>query len=116
MDWCVADEYDKANHPPLVELFGPLDIKAAPGQTVQLSAAESSDPDGDKVRFKWWQYREAGTCEGKAAIHGTDGARATVAIPSHAKAGQTVHIVCEVTDVGTPPSTWYQRVVVDVKP
>lgn len=39
------------NHPPVASLSGPA--TAVANQSVTLSAAKSSDPDGDKLSFKW---------------------------------------------------------------
>ena len=58
--WCVADSYKKANHAPKVTVKEGLDITAKPGQKVTLTA-EASDPDGDKLTYKWWRYFEADT-------------------------------------------------------
>ena len=45
----------------VVVLAHSADIKAKPGSKVSLSAAGTSDPDGDSLTFSWWQYAEAGT-------------------------------------------------------
>ena len=114
-DWCVKD-YDQANHPPVVKLDGPLDMKVAPGATVRLSAADSSDPDGDELQFNWWLYREAGTHLGQVSLSYNRGGAATVTTSGAASAGQTLHIICEVTDDGSPELTRYQRVIVEFYP
>ncbi|MHC4353089.1 MAG: nucleoside hydrolase-like domain-containing protein [Planctomycetota bacterium] len=111
-DWCVKD-YDQANHPPIARLDGPLDLKVAPGKTVRLNAAESSDPDGDELRFNWWLYREVGTHTGTANLNYDTRGEATVTFGRSARVGQTVHIICEVTDDGSPALTRYQRVIVE---
>ena len=111
-DWCVKD-YDQANHPPIVKLDGPLDVKVTPGATVRLSAANSSDPDGDELRFNWWLYREAGTHLGQVSLSYNRGGAATVTTSGTARPGQTLHIICEVTDDGSPELTRYQRVIVE---
>ena len=36
--------------------------------------------------------------------------------PGDAGAGETIHIICEVTDAGSPRLTRYQRVVLTVQP
>lgn len=114
-DWCVKS-YRDANHAPIVNLAVPKDIDAAPGATVKLSVAGSSDPDGDKLSYSWWQYREPGTYKGEVAVRDADRAVASLQIPADAKAGETIHLIAEVTDSGKPPLTRYARVVVTVKP
>jgi hypothetical protein len=110
-DWCVKD-YDHANHPPAVKLTHKLDLKAKKGQTVRLSA-RGNDPDGDKLTYKWWQYKEPGSYKGTVNISNANRQRASFVVPADVKKGQTVHIICEVTDSGSPTLTRYQRVIVD---
>jgi len=114
-DWCVKS-YRDTNHAPIVNLAVPKDIDAAPGSTVKLSVAGSSDPDGDKLSYSWWQYRDPGTYDGEVAINNADKAVATFQVPTNAKAGNTIHLIAEVTDAGKPPLTRYARVIVTVKP
>lgn len=106
--------YREANHPPIVALQGPQDVQAAPGATVALNVSGSVDPDGDILRYSWWQYRDAGTYKGQVMIADADRARASIHIPSEAKVGETIHLVGEVTDTGKPPLTRYRRVIVTV--
>jgi hypothetical protein len=113
-DWCVKP-YREANHAPIVNLAVPKDIEAAPSSTVKLSVAGSSDPDGDKLSYSWWQYREPGTYKGEVSVRDEDKAVASVQIPADAKPGEMIHLVAEVTDSGKPPLTRYARVIVTVK-
>ena len=118
MDWCVKPPKG-ANHPPVAALNGDgsgkaVRLEAKAGDRVKWSAAGSSDPDGDKLTYRWWVYREAGTYPGDVTIDKADTAEATLAVPADA-AGKVIHVVLEVTDSGTPPLTRYQRVVVAVK-
>jgi hypothetical protein len=112
-DWCV-NSLNKANHPPVVKLNHANNIQAKPGMTVQLSGS-ANDPDGDAVDYRWWQYEEVGTYNGKINIADADSANASFAVPVDAKNGDTIHIVLEVTDSGTPKLTRYQRVIVTIK-
>jgi hypothetical protein len=107
--------YREANHAPVVNLAVPQDIDAAPGANVKLSVAGSTDPDGDKLGFNWWQYKDPGTCKGEAEIRDADRATAYVRIPADAKPGDTLHFIAEVTDAGKPPLTRYARVIVTVR-
>lgn len=112
-DWCVKP-YQEANHPPVVKLAHPVDITAAPGQTIRLNAAGTSDPDGDELRYRWWHYREPSTYPGEVEIRHADRQAASFTVPKDAQKGQTIHVVCEVTDKGEPPLARYQRVVITV--
>lgn len=117
MDWCVKP-YSAANHAPLAVLngdrgVGALRFTARPGGTISLNAAGSGDPDRHALAFRWWQYREPGTCSGEVAISGAAAAAASVAIPTDA-ANCTFHIILEVTDNGAPALTSYRRAVIQV--
>ncbi|MCA9215262.1 MAG: DUF1593 domain-containing protein [Planctomycetales bacterium] len=112
-DWCVKS-YEAANHPPLVKLGHGVDLNAKPGERVKLNA-EGSDPDGDQLHYRWWQYHEADTYAGKVEIANAEKNAASFVVPDDAKQAQTIHVICEVTDSGSPPLARYQRVVVEVE-
>ena len=114
-DWCVSN-YDEVNHPPVVKLANNPDITAKPGSQIRLSAKGTSDPDGDKLSYSWWQYEEADTYPGTVSIENSTGQEASLTVPADALNGQSIHIVCEVKDDGSPQLTRYQRVVIKVKP
>lgn len=61
MDWSVTTNYAGANHPPVARLNHPDHLAARPGDRVNLSAAGSTDPDGDALSYQWIYYGEAGT-------------------------------------------------------
>ena len=112
-DWCVKP-YDGANHAPLVVLETAADLEAPPGALVSLSARGTTDPDGDALSFRWWQYREAGRYAGEVEVRTPAQPQASLIVPDDAVPGDTIHVVAEVTDDGAPPLTRYQRVVVTV--
>ena len=112
-DWCVQS-YANANHPPVVTLKHASNLKARPSTTVNLSAQGTSDPDGNTLTYSWWQYDQADTYSGTITIQNSTTQNASFTVPNDAKPGSTIHIVCEVTDNGTPPLTRYQRIVVTV--
>ena len=107
--------YAEANHAPVVKLTSALDLKVKPGEEVSLSARGTTDPDGNALTYRWWQYEEADTYPGSVHTEDADKQNASMTVPADATAGQTIHIVCEVTDNGTPPLTRYQRVVMKVE-
>ena len=112
-DWCVSS-YEEANHQPVVKC-NKKDITARPGERIRLSAKGSYDPDGDRLTYRWWHYKEAGTYDGNAGIAGGDSKTAKVLIPADAKKGDTIHIILEVTDSGIPSLTRYARTVITIK-
>lgn len=112
-DWCVKS-YKDANHPPIVKLKTGLNITVKPGSRVQLSAKGTYDPDGNKVFYKWWQYKVAETYKGTIEIKDADQQDASFKVPGDASKGETIHIVCEVKDNGSPELTRYKRVIVTI--
>jgi hypothetical protein len=112
MDWCVAASFAEANHPPVARVAGGLARTVSPGETVQLDASSSTDPDGDKLVFKWWQYHEAGSVEARVDIATANTAAASFVVPN--EPGKQLHLILEVTDDGAPSLTSYQRVIVSI--
>ena len=113
-DWCVKS-YKEANHQPVVKLNHDADLKAKSGTNISLSAKGTYDPDGNKLSYQWWQYTEADSYKENVSIVNAGNQNATISIPASAKKGETIHIICEVKDNGTPQLTRYQRVVVTVQ-
>nr|WP_321412299.1 hypothetical protein [uncultured Carboxylicivirga sp.] len=103
-----------ANFHPVIGLKNtPLNIKAKAGSTIKLDASGSEDPDGDKLYYRWWHYYEAGTYEGKT-IEDFDSVKAKITVPDDAQPGETIHMICEVSDTGIPSLTRYQRVIITI--
>jgi hypothetical protein len=114
VDW-THKPYGSANHQPTVRVpRGTTDQPAKPGKRVQLSSV-AHDPDGDKLTYRWWQYTEADTYARAIQIRGADTRTPSFAIPQDARAGETIHLVLQVTDDGAPPLTRYRRVIVTVR-
>lgn len=119
MDWCVQP-VSNANHPPTVVVngsdgSGPVAIDAAPGQSVQLSAAGSADPDGDALSYEWVYYPEPGSFSGAIALDAINAEDSSFTLPDSVASGETVHVVLVVTDGGQPALTRYRRVVVTAR-
>ncbi len=77
MDWCVQPR-DAANHNPLAVVNGDtsraiLKLNCRPGDVIRLDASGSHDPDGHRLSFRWFQYREAGSYQGELALSGAEG-------------------------------------------
>jgi hypothetical protein len=113
-DWCVKS-YKEANHPPVVKLHGVTDRIAKAGTKIKLNAKGTKDPDGDKLTYRWWQYTEADSYPGTVNIRNADSRKASFTVPADASKGETVYIICDVKDNGTPQLTRYKRIVLTIE-
>jgi hypothetical protein len=119
MDWCVKPRAD-VNHNPIAAVNGDrsdtiLRLRAAPGDSVELDARASSDPDGDPLQFDWFVYPEAGTYDGAIAVEESQQAKTELTIPADA-AGKQIHLILQVRDRNPIASMYdYRRVVLDVR-
>lgn len=120
MDWCVKP-YNEANHHPVAALDGDttnaiIMMSSKIGDQLSFDASASTDPDGDSLHYKWWNYPEAGTRPyGKELpLEGAERARASFTIPDDAK-GKQLHLILEVWDDSKIVNLVdYRRVVIDV--
>jgi hypothetical protein len=113
LKWSVTATYKNANHEPVAKIEGPLNILASAGEKIRING-NVSDPDGNTVSIKWWQLH-VGSYPNKVVISNPDSAQVKVTIPNDAMGGQTIHLILEATDNGTPSLTCYQRIIITVK-
>ena len=90
----------------------PQQVKKGTMIPLSLDASKSFDPDGDGLRFLWWQQPEIGTT--KVTIDQTDQSIATIRIPADIK-GDTIHLICEVHDDGPFHLVAYRRIIIAIK-
>jgi hypothetical protein len=114
MDWCVKS-YDEANHPPIVKTKGDKNITIKSGKKTSFDAEINKDPDGDELKFKWWQYKEPGSFDGSMEIETTNSKTVTFTAPRVSKP-ETIHLILEVSDNGSPSLKGYQRLIIEVVP
>ncbi|WBB95826.1 DUF1593 domain-containing protein [Solwaraspora sp. WMMA2080] len=119
MDWSITSSYSGANHHPIAVLNGDttkdvLEMPASAGSSVNLSAAGSSDPDGNSLAYTWSYYDEPSSYNGSVSISNSSGTSATVQIPSNA-GGQSIHIILQVRDNGSPNLYSFRRMVINVR-
>jgi hypothetical protein len=119
MDWSITGQYSDANHHPVAVVNGDtsrrvLEVSAAPGSSVTLSAKGSSDPDKDSMTYSWSFYQEPSSYLQSVEIEDPSSTTAKVSIPSNAS-GKTIHIILEIHDEGAPNLYAYRRVIIDVQ-
>ena len=74
----------------------------------------TSDPDRNAITVKWWRWKDVDTYPGDVRLSDTASHAVSVQVPADAVAGQTIQLIVEATDNGTPSLTRYKRVVVSV--
>lgn len=141
--WSMDPDFAKANHHPVVVVNGakdltPVRIDAEAGSTVTLDAAGTYHPNGARLAFKWWHYREPSATQwlvdlevAELAIKRVDeeGKKVEVTLPPAEKCavqfgtgrpverGQLLHLILEVTDNGAEAEmglTSYRRVLIQI--
>ncbi|HEX6224618.1 MAG TPA: nucleoside hydrolase-like domain-containing protein, partial [Chryseolinea sp.] len=119
MNWTIKS-YKEANHPPIPKIKD-QQLTAKIGERVMLSAEGSSDPDGDKLIYRWIYYAEPGTftiSTGRTGaplkIEDANTANAWFTVPKSGRVG-TMHVILAVTDSGIPSLTRYKRVIVTIE-
>jgi hypothetical protein len=120
MDWCIAETFEAANHNPIAAFYNDKSKAVAhltvkPRETVKLSAAGTSDPDGDKLSYRWFVYKEAGDYNGPISIQNRDAKEASFIAPEVSQTTK-IHVILELKDDGEPNLYSYRRVIVTIKP
>lgn len=112
--WSVK-EPGEVNREPVAVINGDksmqiLTIVGKPGEKIKLDASRSFDPDGDKISYYWFRYREADTYNGEFEIENATVPIQEITVPPGLVI-QNIHIVLEVRDNGTPGLVSYRRVI-----
>jgi len=110
LDGCVKP-YAEANHPPVVRIRGERVRKVDAGNSVDLDARDTTDPDGDGLDFSWVIYPIHPDLAREVAVEGRGSQRARVVVHP-TPTGQTIPILLAVTDRGHPRLTRYGRVLI----
>ncbi|WP_326762925.1 DUF1593 domain-containing protein [Streptomyces phaeochromogenes] len=109
MDWAVTDKYRDANHAPVARAADQLRRTVRPGSTVTLNVSPSSDPDGDRLSYSFWQYGDADSAATNVSIKDATKPKASFLVPN--EPGKQIQVIAEVKDDGTPALTSYQRYI-----
>ncbi len=117
MEWCILP-YEEANHPPVAVVMGDetneiLHMEALQGDTLTFSALGSYDMDGDNLDVAWWTYPEAGTNMQCPSLDDYMSPEVSFIVPI-GEGGRDLHLICEVSDQGSPSLTSYRRIVIQI--
>lgn len=135
MDWTIRD-YENSNHAPRLVVNGlsgtsPVVLDVETGRPITLDAGASSDPDGNRLSFNWYQYSEAGYSDPSSLLGdltiGSPNSASTTVIASTACRPQWLpmkracaeglaHLILEVKDNGRPSLTSYRRIILRIHP
>ncbi|KAM0414653.1 hypothetical protein ACHAPT_013497 [Fusarium lateritium] len=142
MQWTLDSDRSRANHAPVVIINNsgsgpePYFVSAEVDSEVLLDAGKTYDPDGDDLSFRWFQYKEPTKAHSliywpkvpDLVVKAQDPSGAIVRVqmpPAKCSAvnvltgnpveqGQTLHLILEVKDDGSPSLVTYKRVVLQV--
>ncbi len=120
MDWCVADQYEEANHNPITILNHQsgkeiVEIVVHPGDKVELTSEGSKDADGNQFDIAWFHYPEAGTYTGNVNLSSHNSTKISFTAPK-VKEKETIHIILQLKDNGIPPLYSYRRAIITIEP
>ncbi|HEY0709004.1 MAG TPA: hypothetical protein VGG33_19505, partial [Polyangia bacterium] len=83
----------------------------AAGSVFTLDGTASRDPDGDRPTITWSLYPEASRFPGEVTLRDPLSPTATIELPIRLAEQQSVHVLCQVTDMGSPPLIRHHRLV-----
>lgn len=114
VQWTLNSDYEKANHPPVLEAEHRVQIVKA-GSLVTL-CAKITDLDKNGVVVKWYYYSEAGT-QGLSLpyLHKERETKVTFTAPKPIGEESVLHIILEVSTRTKPVITRYCRFIVYIQ-
>lgn len=114
MDWAKEGA---GNRNPIIILneddsLEPLHIEEKAIGSIKLDASKSYDLENDELSFKWWTVPEASSYKKEITIANASDSKITIDLPSDLSQ-KSIHIICEVTDNGSPNLTSYRRIIIN---
>ena len=110
MIWTVTDNFESANHNPIVETNKRI-ITAKAGEEVVLNVI-ASDPNAGELFYHWFHYREATGNEFYINLSQEKSNEIKFVVPDNTK--EDIHIILKVTNSGTPALSTYVRFIITI--
>lgn len=110
---------DEVNHEPIPMINGKNNneievLQISSGSTIQLDASESFDPDGNKIGYNWFFYKEASTIKELPLIRDPSAEEIKIKIPEVVNDG-SIHLILEVKDSASTSLKSYKRIIFEIK-
>lgn len=112
LDWSVKS-YRNANHAPEGRIAGEAKRAAKPGDTLELDATGSRDPDENKLTYDWLIDLPPDEAHGCTFTESGEG-KVKLAIPADSRPGATLPVLLIVRDNGEPALEGYARIDVTI--
>jgi hypothetical protein len=110
---------EEVNHEPIAVINGDasnkiIKIAAKPNKEIKLDASGSKDPDGNKISYRWFYYKEASDYPGEFSIQDPSLPVQTLILPKDLE-DRKIHIVLEIKDDASLELVSYKRVILSTK-
>lgn len=110
--WTEEPDFNKVPHAPVVKLASPARMNVKCGEKIVMSADGTYDLNGLKLKYYWFNYKEAGNYNKKIVVENKEMSEAYFVAPD---CPCIVHFILEVTNDALPAITRYARIVVNVE-
>jgi hypothetical protein len=110
---------EEVNHEPIAVINGDasnkiIKIAAKPNKEIKLDASGSKDPDGNKISYRWFYYKEASDYPGEFSIQDPSLPVQNLILPKDLE-DRKIHIVLEIKDDASLELVSYKRVILSKK-
>lgn len=120
MQWTVT-EFSQANHHPQIELANEqfptkeyVYITAKHGESLDIDASKSLDPDGDELQYRLYLYDSENENLLTDTVLNIENGIFKIVIPANSNS-KIYNFILEVYDNGTPSLTSYRRIIVNIE-
>ena len=112
--WAAAETYEAGEHAPTLSVKEGLDLTAAPGEAVTLTAIPGSR-DGARVDVTFRLYQDASADCMRDVVLRAEDSSAEIILPKHTVPGDRLHVVVKAQQAGEFRLVHYQQVIITVQ-